>query len=358
MSAIGLPRPSRLDLAWASAATATLVVMLARPGWETIPVHVVWVSVTLLYALHVWRLSSTAAVTIVVAGVVSGAVFAYGFEGLQLGGEGYETPLISALLLAIAWHAGRRQQALEAQSRLVRRQEQFIHDASHELRAPVTIARGHLELLLGADPTPEVDVALEELGRIETIVDRLLLLAKSPEPDFFVAAEVDLREFIEDVFLRWAGTARRAWRLGRLARGTLTVDPEALRIALDALLENAVGYTEPGEVVELRSSAHEETVVIEVIDHGCGIDPAGIDRIFERFARADSVRDRDDGGGAGLGLAIVAAIAKAHGGECTARSSAGETVFSLRLPRFRAAGVSPDPAPPEAPTAVHLAAGG
>lgn len=358
MSAIGLPRPSRLDLAFGAAAAAALVVMLSRPGWESVPVHVVWVSVTFLYALHVWRLSSTAAVAIVVAAVVSGAIFADAFEGLQLWGEGYEMPLVSALLLAVAWHAGRRQQALDAQALLVQRQEQFMHDASHELRAPVTIARGHLELLLGDEPTPEVDVALEELGRIETILERLLLLAKASQPDFFAPSELELQEFLVDVFIRWSGTARRGWRLGDLAPGVLVVDPEALRIALDALLENAVTYTEPAQVVELRSHADGETAVIDVVDRGCGIDPASIDRIFERFARADPVREHDDGGGAGLGLAIVAAIAQAHGGRCTVRSGGGETVFSLSLPRFRAAGASPDPAPQETPAAAHAGAGG
>jgi signal transduction histidine kinase len=359
MSATGLPRPSRIDLAWGAAAGATLLMMLARPGWETIPVHVVWVSVTLLYALHVWRLSSTAAVTIIVAGVVGGAIFADAFEGLQLWGEGYETPLISALLLAIAWHAGRRQQALDAKTRLVERQERFMHDASHELRAPLTIARGHLELLQESEPAPEVDVALEELARVETIVDRLLLLAKASEPDFFTPSVVVLDDFLEDVVIRWAGTAPRAWRLGRVAHGTLVVDAEALRAALDALLENAVRFTAPGEVVALRSRAEGETVVIEVVDHGDGIDAASIDRIFERFARGDSVRERDDCGGAGLGLAIVAAIAKAHGGRCTVHSGGGETVFSLSLPHFSAAGASADPAPPpETPAAAHAGAGG
>ncbi|HSB37601.1 MAG TPA: HAMP domain-containing sensor histidine kinase, partial [Gaiellaceae bacterium] len=295
-----MPRPSRLDLAWAAAVGATLVVMLGRPGWETIPVHVVWVSVTLLYALHIRRLSSAAALMIVVAGVASGAAFADVSEGLRLWGEGYETPLVSALLLGIAWHAGRRQQALEARTRLAERHQRFIHDASHELRAPVTIARGHLELVQGSEPTPEIDVALEELARIETIVNRLLLLAEAAEPDFFVASDVELHEFLEDVFMRWAGTAQRAWRLGRLARGTLRVDPEALRAALDALLENAVRYTEPAQVVALRSRAEGDAIVIDVVDHGCGIDAESIDRIFERFARADSTRDHGDGGGAGL----------------------------------------------------------
>jgi signal transduction histidine kinase len=213
--------------------------------------------------------------------------------------------------------------------------EQFIGDASHELRTPVTIARGHLELLDDSKSTPEVDVVLDELSRIESIVDRLLLLAKSAQPGFVDTADIDLDDFLEDVFLRWAAAAPRAWKLGELAGGTLRADADSLRIALDALLENAVRYTEPNNSIVLRSSARGAEVVIEVIDHGCGIDAESIDRIFERFARADTARSREQGG-AGLGLAIVDAIAKAHGGRCTVQSGKGETVFRLHLPGFRA----------------------
>ncbi len=337
MWAIDWPRPSRLDLAWAAAALAALVALIVWPGWETIPVHIVWLSLTLLYGFRVWRLSSTSGIVLAVVLIVGGAIFADALEGLQLWGELLEVPLISAMLLVTAWNVLRRQQALEAQTQLARRQEQFVHDASHELRSPVTIARGHLELLLGPEPTPEVDVALDELSRIETIIDGLLLLARAGAPTFFVASEVDLEEFLEEVVIRWAGVAQRAWRLGPLARGTVTVDADALRIALDALLENTVRYTEPADVIELRASWDGSEAVIDVVDHGCGIDPGSIERIFERFARADTAPGHVEGG-AGLGLAIVDAIAKAHGGRCTARSSDGETAFSLHLPRFRPAG--------------------
>jgi signal transduction histidine kinase len=358
MPAIEWPRPSRLDIGWATFALATLVAMIVWPGWETIPIHIVWISLTLLCGFRLWRLSSPAGVVLAVIVLMSGAIFADAFE-FQLWGELFEIPLISAMFLAMAWNARRRQQALEAQTRLVERQEQFIHDASHELRTPVTIARGHLELLLGTKPTPEVDVALDELSRIEAIVDRLLLLAKAAEPHFIVASDVDLEELLEEVFVRWAGVAPRAWQLGDLAPGTVTVDAEAIRTVLDALLENAVRYTGPLDVIELRAHGEGTEAVIEIVDHGCGVDPANMDQIFERFARTDVARGRDKGG-AGLGLAIVAAIAKAHGGRCTVRSSDGETVFALHLPRFRPVGATPngEPAVAEKPAGRSLVPGG
>ncbi|MGZ4388659.1 MAG: sensor histidine kinase, partial [Gaiellaceae bacterium] len=118
----------------------------------------------------------------------------------------------------------------------------------------------------------------------------------------------------------------------------------ALRSALDALLENAVKYTEPGESIELRSRAEAEGVVaIEVADGGRGVPPEAVGRIFERFARADAARTRATGG-VGLGLAIVDAIAKAHGGRCSVYSDDEGATFALRLPDFRS---EPAPAPPQ-----------
>jgi signal transduction histidine kinase len=114
----------------------------------------------------------------------------------------------------------------------------------------------------------------------------------------------------------------------------LLADPEALRISLDALLENAVKHTEPTDGICLSSRAETHDLVIEVADEGAGIPPDALERIFDRFARADSARSRAQGG-AGLGLAIVDAIVRAHGGTCSAANSAdGGAVFSLFLPAF------------------------
>src|SRR5204862_1903110 len=90
---------------------------------------------------------------------------------------------------------------------LLSQQKRFLHDVSHELRTPVTIARGHLELLrrLNGQSAQEVEVALDELGRIEHILEGLLLLAKSKQPDFVVFSEVEVEPFLEDVLVRWSG---------------------------------------------------------------------------------------------------------------------------------------------------------
>jgi signal transduction histidine kinase len=249
---------------------------------------------------------------------------------------------MAAMFLAMVWHARRRQDAVRRlqsevteRAALLEQQKRFLHDVSHELRTPVTIARGHLEVLqrLNGRPKQEIDVALDELGRIEHILERLLLLAKSKQPDFVVAVEIDVEHFLEDVFLRWSEVVPRGWRLGGFVPGTLRADPEALRIALDALIENAVKYTKPSNSITIGCRAAGRWLAIEVADEGGGIPPEELGRIFDRFARVDSARSRSQGG-AGLGLAIVDAIARAHGGSCTAANSARGAVFTLRFPGF------------------------
>lgn len=252
-------------------------------------------------------------------------------------------PLLVLIVVLMVWHARRRDdQLVIAQARaeerrsMLERQQRFMHDASHELRTPVTIARGHLELLLGNDSDGELDIALDELARIDAIIDRLLLLATADQPDFLRVADVAIEPFLEDVFMRWSEVAPRAWRLGPVALGTVAVDPDRLRAALDALIENAIKYTRKSDAIELRAvSDGGSRLLIEVEDEGCGVHEDALARIFDRFARADAARTRS-AGGAGLGLAIVDAIAKAHGGGCTVQNTGHGSIFALRLPSFAA----------------------
>jgi signal transduction histidine kinase len=343
--------PSRrfggLELGWGAFALANLVAMAVWPSWETIPFHFIWVSLTLLYGFRIWGLQVTGFVLGLVAASTGLLIARDALSGDQLWGELFEVPLMSAMFVAMIWHARRRQDALrkverqaEERAALLEQQEQFLHDVSHELRTPVTIARGHLEVLSqnGHGPLHEVDVALDELGRIERILQQLLLLAKTEHPDFVMLDAIDPEVYLEDVLMRWSEVAPRAWRLGAVPPGTLSVDPEALRIALDALLENAVHYTESSDAIELRARAEGGTIVIEVEDTGCGVDADALRNIFDRFASADRARSRAHGG-VGLGLAIVDAIAKAHGGSCAVRTAKSGSTFSLRLPGFRTASV-------------------
>src|SRR5881394_1024127 len=304
-----------VEVGWLAFAAANLVAMELWPTWETIPFHFIWISLTLVYGFRVWEPAPTGIVLGLVIAATGSLILSDAFAGSQLWGELFEVPLMSAMFLAMVWHARRRQDAVrrlerEAAERaaLLHRQERFLHDVSHELRTPVTIARGHLEV--AGHRIPEVEVALDELGRIERIVEHLLLLARAERPDFLLTEELDLELFLEDIFIRWSEVAPRCWRLGSLAPVRVEADPERLRIALDALLENSVKYTEIGDTIEISSRLVGGKRVIEV---------------------RDDARSRG-AGGAGLGLAIVDAIAKAHRGACRVQSDARGTILSLELP--------------------------
>jgi signal transduction histidine kinase len=345
-------RRLRVELVWVAFAAVNYAAMIEWPSWETIPFHFVWISLTLLYGFRVWAPRPTLIVLAAVMGMTGLSIGLDAFRGIQLWGELFEVPLMAAMFLAMVWHARRRADAVriaearaEERRSLLERQERFVQDASHELRTPMTIARGHMELLRGeVGAAPELDVALDELDRMDAIIGRLLVLARADQPDFLLTTKIELEPLLEEVFMRWSELAPRAWRLGTLAPGRLLVDPDRLRTALDALIENAVKYSHPHASIELRARARGHEVWIEVQDDGCGVPPEALERIFDRFARADPARTRS-AGGVGLGLAITDAIAKAHGGSCRVTSTAEGSIFVLRLPNFAPAG---EPAPPPA----------
>jgi len=343
-------RRYRVEVLWAAVVAASFFAMLAWPTWETIPFYLVWISLTLLYGLRRWPVRPTLVVILGVMALTAAPIAVDVVRGIQPWERLVRVPLVAMMFVAMVWHARRRVDALkiaegEAEERrsMLESQERFIHDASHELRTPVTIARGHLELLLGnRGDQPELDVALDELSRIDAIIGRLLLLASADQPDFVQLTEVDLEPFLEDLFMRWSEVAPRTWRLGPLVAGHLQVDPDRLRAALDALFENAVKFTQERDAIELSAVADGPgRVCIEVDDEGSGVQQEALERIFDRFARADAARTRS-AGGVGLGLAIVDAIAKSHGGRCTVLSTDHGSRFALQLPGFAPAG-SPQP---------------
>jgi signal transduction histidine kinase len=327
----------RVELLWATFAIANFAVMTAWPTWRMIPFHLVWISLTIVYGFYVWPVRITLALLAFLL-VATALVFGVDdWHDLRVSAELY--PLLAAMFLVMVWHSRRRVEAQQVSERraaelrsLLERQERFIHDASHELRTPVTIARGHLELV--DRRSPEVEVALEELERVGAIIERLLVLATVDQPDFVRREQVELAPMLEEILIRWSGVAPRAWRLGSLAPGRLLVDADRLRTALDALIENAVKYSEPGAAIELRvRPAPPGGVLVELEDRGCGVPEQALGRIFERFARADSAPTRA-AEGVGLGLAIVDAIAKAHGGSCHVTSTNAGSTFGLWLPDY------------------------
>jgi signal transduction histidine kinase len=346
-------RSLRPELAWALFATANVEVMFMLDHWQTVPFHFIWVSLTILYGFRLWNPWPTAILLLVVM-VTTGAALLHasishhhGFDELS------EVPLMASMFLAMVWHARRRQVAVEALGRASARERDFARDASHELRTPITIARGHAELVrdavAGFDEERDVEVVLDELDRLEAITARLLALAAAEHQHALVRRPVDVRRLVEQTVQRWRATAPRDWCCDAAATGAVHADAGRLTTALDALIENAVAATADGDPIALHCRVDGATVQIEVRDGGRGIAPADLERVFERFARVvpPDARAPD---GTGLGLAIVKAIAEAHGGSVTVTSEAGAgTAFVLSLPRVDA---SPAPADDRVVTAA------
>jgi signal transduction histidine kinase len=213
-------------------------------------------------------------------------------------------------------------------------QRAFIRDASHELRTPITIIRGHLELL-GDDPHERretVALVTDELDRMNRFVDDLLLLAQADRRDFLQPGPIPLDDLTDELLAKARGLAPRAWALDARASATVRADRQRLTQAMMGLAQNAAQHTQEGDQIALGSAVGPRAVRLWVRDSGPGIAEADQARIFERFARATNGRRRSDG--AGLGLAIVRAIAEAHGGrvELASRPGAGAT-FTMVIPR-------------------------
>ncbi len=252
--------------------------------------------------------------------------------------SGVEVPATRDEIAALA---GTMNELLSRLQRALARQRAFVADASHELRTPLAVLTGELELAGRPGRSREelaaaVNSAAAEAERLSRITSDLLLLARSDDDQLSLRLEqAGLRPLL----------ARSAERAGpRLAAAGLTcrldvppglharIDPDRIGEAVDNLLDNAMRFAPRGSVIVLAARASGPDLDIEVRDDGPGFPPGFLPHAFERFRRPDTGRSRDHGG-AGLGLAIVQAIASAHGGAAVARNApGGGAVVGLRLP--------------------------
>jgi two-component system, OmpR family, sensor kinase len=230
--------------------------------------------------------------------------------------------------------------SLAARTEAEQRLRRFIADASHELRTPLTSIRGYADLFgYAAANTPEerekhLAQLRSEAARMSVLLDDLLLLARldADEPGTPLRpVETDLAELVVQ--------AADAFRAGHPEHPlTITAEPVSLRLdplrirqVLDNLLTNAAVHTPPGTPVSVTVDSSSGAASVRVRNGGPGIPPADLDRIFDRFYRMDKARSRDRGG-SGLGLAVARSLVRAHGGELTATSEPGSTIFTVRLP--------------------------
>ena len=335
-------RTYRLDIAWAGFILLNLIAMRLIPAWQTVPFLIIWISLTAVYGFRLWHLGSTVLTVAVVTLATGGLIGWQVLRGKQDADYLAEVPLLAAMFMVMAWHAHRRQTAMEEIKRvsehnlvLLGQQRQFLQDVSHELGTPITIALGHAELITHAATdqaiAKDARVAVDELLRMRRLSNRLVLLASTDSPDFLRPVPVDTPELMMETLHRWSQTPRR-WSLGSLTETPVQADRDRLTLALDALIENAIDHTEPDGRIELSARRSGEQVVLVVRDWGSGIPATDIGHIFDRFTRVGKGRSRDTGG-FGLGLAVVKAIAEAHGGSVEVRSMVGQgSVFELSLP--------------------------
>lgn len=360
-------RPYRVDLAWAAFVGLNLLAMQLIPAWQTVPFLIIWVSLTAVYGLRLWRMGSALVTVLAVTAATGGSIGWQILDGKQDGDYLAEVPLLAMMFIIMVWHSRRRQAALEEMKRisdhnllLLDQQRQFLQDASHELGTPIAIALGHAELIerVATDQAIAADarVTVEELNRLRRLTGRMLLLAAADGPAFLRLAQVEAEELVAATLQRWGHVARN-WSVGTLDEALLHADADRLTIAIDALVENAVDHTTPDDSIELSARMDGDQVVLSVADSGPGIPPGDVDRIFTRFARVDVGRNRS-AGGFGLGLAIVKAIATAHHGSVSVQSTPGEgSVFELQLPARPLAGPAPGAVAPAPGTTAPAGSG-
>ena len=211
-------------------------------------------------------------------------------------------------------------------------QQHLLDDVRHELKTPITIVRGHLELLDPRDPG-DVDttrnLAIDELDRMTGLIDGIAALAESRSAELD-RVEVRADALTTEVYSKARVIRGHEWCLGETSPARLSLDVAKITQAWLQLVDNAAKYAPDGTPVTIGSSETDTTVELWVLDVGPGIPPEARERIFERFGRADTRRGIS---GSGLGLSIVRAIVTAHHGRVVVRSGQGGTRIGLELPR-------------------------
>jgi two-component system, OmpR family, sensor kinase len=212
-------------------------------------------------------------------------------------------------------------------------QRRFLNDAGHELRMPLAVVMGHLELVTDdpEDRRQTMELVQDELGRMDRIVDELLTLAKAERPDFLWPEPIQTDALLTELLEKVRPLAVRDWRLDGTVSESILADKQRLVQAVMNLVDNAIRATNEHDTIAIGAAADGDHVRLWVRDTGPGVEVEHEARIFDRFARGPD-QPRGDGG-SGLGLAIVRAITEAHRGRIELDSSAFGATFTLVLPR-------------------------
>jgi signal transduction histidine kinase len=210
-------------------------------------------------------------------------------------------------------------------------QRQFLDNVSHELRAPLTVIRGHVELIDSEEDPEElrstIAVVTDEIERMNRLVEDLLVLARAERPGFVSLEPVDIAELTEELYRKSSVLCAREWTLVETANVVTLADAQLLTQAMLQLALNACQHTSDGTPVRMGSRVNDGYVCLWVHDLGPGVPIEDRERIFERFVKGPHRPE-----GSGLGLSIVAAIAQAHGGSARLTPAAVGARFEIAVP--------------------------
>ncbi len=315
-------------VAWASMCVAGMVV---APGQETIPYHLGYAGLALSAGLDAW----THPQSVVALGgytLFTGAVLLWrAAQGVIAWGETAEIPLMCVLMVMVFWHMERRNRAVSRATQLAEREraqrerrERLVRITSHEMRTPLSIASGYVDLLCaGAEDSKTIDdleVVREEIDRVSMGTGRMLRLIRLYED--LPVDWMDIDELLHTTATRWRVVADRHWEVDSHL-GVQEINEERVRACLDTLVENSVRYTQAGDVIRLFAHAAEHLNVIGVADSGPGFSDAQLESINapESEVALSAPLVADPRSQTGLGLSMVREVVESRGARLVAGTS-------------------------------------
>lgn len=331
-----------LFVPWLVFTVACVALMIRFPGGETIPYHLGWVALGVVYGLNPWPLRWAIGAVVGYA-VCSGLVLLVrAFDETIALEETTEIPLMCLLAILMIWHVSRRQSALAALDLLRRqertrahRREHMARLVSHEIKTTLTIASGYLDLVMakpGASADrADLEVARDELHRLSRASDRLLRMMRMQEEH--AVALVDMDSLMRQTMERWSTVAERTWLL-EARIGFAHAAPHRFRACFDTLIENSLRHTPDDGTIRLIGFVSGGYTCLGVADSGPGLTPEQAQAINEdnlRLPDDDSTEHRHPE--TGLGLGIVQEVVRERGGHLVAgRSAEGGALLLMVVP--------------------------
>ena len=339
-------RPERFFVPWLVLAAACVAAMWLLPGEETVPYHIGWAAFALAYGTNMWSTARTVVGLTLFTLLTGGIIVVRATQDVLPWDETAEIPLMFMLVALLVWSIRRRNASLATVTAFAERErhqaaerERLTRLTSHEMRTPLTIARGYVESLRDRTTDEELlrdlEVVDDELVRLTRVAERLLrviLLETSSAAEL-----VDVDAVLRQTAQRWATVADRTWVVEASA-GIVEGFNERLRVCLDTLVENSVRYTAPGDTIRIFGVRTASGIRLGVADSGPGLKDAQLE-LLNRTGSLEGFADpttRDELSQTGLGLGLVRSVATARGGRLYAdRAVEGGALLVLEIPDSR-----------------------